>query len=104
MATKSKPIPTQPLREEDVKNADMPPVYCNNFQIRGGEQDVWLCFNEVNPMSYKSASGAPPVVRKATIVVSLPQFFAVAEMMDAQARALQERFAAAAAEAQKAAE
>lgn len=112
MATKSKKdktpevktIPPQPLREEDVKNADMPPVYCNNFQIRGGEQDVWLCFNEVNPVGYKSPSGALQVVRKATIVVSLSQFFAVAEMMDAQARALQERFAMAAAESQKAAE
>jgi hypothetical protein len=102
MATKSKAIATQPLREEDVKNADMPPAYCNNFQIRGGEQDVWLCFNEVNPMGYKSASGAPQVVRKATIVMSVSQFFAVAEMMGGHARALQERFELAAAEAQKA--
>jgi hypothetical protein len=109
MATKSKKekapevrtIPPQPLREEDVQNADMPPVYCNNFQIRGGEQDVWLCFNEVNPVSYKTASGVPPIVRRSTVVVSLAQFFAIAEMMDAQARALQERFARAAIEAQK---
>ncbi len=83
--------PPQQLREEDIKNLDLPPVYCNNFQIRGGPFDVWLCFNAVNPVGSVSPSGQFIAERKATVVVSLAQFFAITDMMSNQAKLLQEQ-------------
>jgi hypothetical protein len=79
----------QEIRPEDVKNSDTPPIYCNNFQIRGGPVDVWLCFNTVNPTGPLSPSGDFVAERKATVVVSLAQFFAITDMMAKQATALQ---------------
>ena len=79
----------QEIHPEDIRNLDLAPLYCNNFQIRGGPVDVWLCFNAVNPTGSLSPSGQLIAERKATVVVSLPQFFSITDMMSNQAKALQ---------------
>jgi len=93
--------PPQEIRPEDVKNSDTPPIYCNNFQIRGGPVDVWLCFNAVNPTGSLSPSGDFIAERKATVVVSLPQFLTITDMMNKQAMALQEQVGQMSEEARK---
>jgi hypothetical protein len=82
---KKQPRELGELRPEDVKNAfSAPAFYCNNFQIQGGLVDVWMLFNEVIPNGQEFQ-----VERKVSVVMSVPQFFAIVNMMSQQAQKIQ---------------
>ncbi|HEV8416455.1 MAG TPA: hypothetical protein VGQ49_22870 [Bryobacteraceae bacterium] len=83
----------EPIAQEDIKNTNLVPVYSNNFQMVGGQVDVWLCFNEINPTSF--SGGKMDIERRASVVVTVPQFFAMLNIMNEQARKLQESMRAA---------
>jgi hypothetical protein len=75
LAKTKKPAPGT-IRAEDVRNANLTPIFSNNFQVQVSPQDVWLCFNEVNPTGSSIPRGFT-VERKVNIIVTVPQFFAM---------------------------
>jgi hypothetical protein len=74
------------ISPSEVKNADsVPPVYSNNIQIQGGGNDVWLLFNVVVPNGDQYT-----VERKASVVMTITQFFIFAQMLSENAKAIME--------------
>ena len=103
MATRTKSKKSAPgqIRAEDVKNANLTPIFSNNVQLQISPQDVWLCFNEVNPTGTSDPAGFT-VERRANIIVTVPQFFAMVQIMNGQVQELQKQMQAMAAASQKA--
>lgn len=74
----------QLITPEITRNASTAPTfYCNNIAVQSGPVDVWIFLNEIIP----NGEGLL-VERKANVVMSTGQFFAVVGMLNQQAQKL----------------